>query len=41
MGLKFFESLLRPFLYKGLIFVTLHLSGKVARLLETLQILSI
>ena len=40
MGLKFFESLLRPFLYKGLTFVTLHLSGKVARLLETLQILS-
>ena len=28
MGLKFFGSVLRPFLYKGLIFATLHLSER-------------
>ena len=41
MGLKFFGSILRPFLYKGLIFATLHLSGKEASLMERLQILAI
>ena len=41
MSLKFFESVLRPFLYKGLIFATLHLSGKEASLMERLQILAI
>ena len=39
MGLKFFGSVLRPFLYKGLIFATLH--GKEASLMEILQILAI
>ena len=39
MGLKFFGSVLRPFLYKGLIFVTL--SGKEVSLMERLQILAI
>ena len=34
-------SVLRPFLYKGLIFATLHLSGKEASLMERLQILAI
>ena len=41
MGLKFFGSVLRPSLYKGLIFAILHLSGKVASLTERLQILAI
>ena len=41
MGLKFSGSVLRPFLYKGLIFVTLHLSGKEASLMERLQFLAI
>ena len=41
MGLKFFEPVLRPFLYNGLIFATLHLSGKEASLMELLQILTI
>ena len=41
MGLKFFGSVLRPFLCKGLIFATLHLSGKQASLMERLQILAI
>ena len=41
MGLKFFGSVLRPFLYKGLIFVTLHLSWKEASLMKRLQILAI
>ena len=41
MGLKFFGSVLRPFLCKGLIFATLHLSGKEASLMERLQILAI
>ena len=41
MGLKFFGSVLRPFLYKGLIFATLHLSCKKASLMEILQILAI
>ena len=36
MGLKFFESVLRPFLYKGLIFATLTLSGKEPSLMERL-----
>ena len=40
MGLKFFGSVLRPFLYKGLMFATLHLYGKEARLLEKIQILA-
>ena len=37
MVLKFFGSVLIPFLYKGLIFATLHLSGKEASLMERLQ----
>ena len=37
MGLKFFGSVLRPFLCKGLIFATLHLSGKEASLMERLS----
>ena len=41
MGLKFFGSVLRPFLCKGLIFATLHLSGKEASLMERLQILAL
>ena len=41
MGLKFFGSVLRPFLYKGLIFATLNLSWKEASLMERLQILAI
>ena len=41
MGLKLFGSVLKPFLYKGLIFATLHLSGKEASLTERLQILAI
>ena len=41
IGLKFFGSVLRPFLYKGLIFATLHFSGKEASLMERLQILAI
>ena len=41
MGLKFLGSVLRPFLYKGLIFASLHLSGKEESLLERLQILAI
>ena len=41
MGLKFFGSVLRPLLYKGLIFATLHLSGKEAIPMERLQILAI
>ena len=40
VGLKFFGSVLRPFLYKGLIFATFHLSGKEASLMERLQILA-
>ena len=35
------SEVLRPFLYKGLIFATLHLSGKEASLMERLQILAI
>ena len=34
MGLKSFGSVLRPFLHKGLIFVTLQLSGKEVSLME-------
>ena len=34
MGLKSFGSVLRPFLHKGLIFATLHLSGKEVSLME-------
>ena len=41
MGLKFFRSVLRSFLYKGLIFVTLHLSGKGGSLMQRSQILVI
>ena len=41
MGLKFFGSVLRHVLYKGQIFVTLHLSGKEVSLMERLQILAI
>ena len=41
MGLKFLGSVLRPFLYKGLIFATFHLSWKEASLMERLQILAI
>ena len=41
MGLKFFGSVLRPLLYKGLIFATLHLSQKKTSLMERLQILAI
>ena len=41
MGLKLFGSVLRPFSYKGLIFATLHLSGKEASLMERLKILAI
>ena len=41
MGLKFFGSVLRPFLYNGLIFATLYLSGKEESLMERLQILAI
>ena len=41
MGLKFFGSVLRPFLCKDLIFATLHLSGKQASLMERLQILAL
>ena len=41
MSLKFFGSVLRPFLYKGLIFAPLHLFGKEASLIERLQILAI
>ena len=41
MGLRFFGSVLIPFLYKGLIFATLHLSRKEASLMEILQILAI
>ena len=41
MGPKFFRSVLRPFLYKGFIFMALHLSGKEASLMERLQILAI
>ena len=41
MGLKFLGSVLRPFLYKGLISANLHLSGKEASLMERLQILAI
>ena len=40
MGLKFFRSVLRPFLYKGLIFATMHSFGKEANLMERLQILA-
>ena len=40
MGLKFFGSVLRPFLYKSLIFAILYLSGKVTSLIERLQILA-
>ena len=40
MGLKFFGLVLRPFLSKGLIFATLHLSGKEASLMERLHILA-
>ena len=40
-GLKFFGSVLRPLLYKGLIFATLHLSQKKTSLMERLQILAI
>ena len=41
MGLKFFGSVLKSFLYKGLIFATLYLSGKEASLMERFQILAI
>ena len=41
MVVKFFGSVLRLFLYKGLIFVTLYLSGEEASLMERLQILAI
>ena len=41
MGLKFFGSVLKSFLYKGLIFAILDLSGKEASLMERLQILAI
>ena len=41
MGLRFFGSVLKPFLYKGLIFPTLHFSGKEASLMEISQILAI
>ena len=41
MGRKFFGSVLRPFLYKGFIFVTFHLSWKEVNLMERLQILAI
>ena len=41
MALKFFESVSRPFLCKGLIFAALHLSGKETRLMERLEILAI
>ena len=41
MSLKFFGSVLRPFLYKDLIFATLYLSGKEESLMERLQILAI
>ena len=41
MNLKFFESVLGLFLYKGSIFATLQLSGKEAGSMERLQILAI
>ena len=41
MGVQLVEPVLRPFLYKGLIFGTLHLSGKETSLMERLQILAI
>ena len=41
MVLKFFWSVLRPFLYNGVIFATLHLSGKEASLMERSEILAI
>ena len=41
MGLKFFGSVLRPFLYKGLTFANFYLSGKGVSLMERLQILAI
>ena len=41
MGLEFFGSVLRPFLYKGLTFATIYLSGKEASLTERLQVLAI
>ena len=41
MGLNFFGSALRPFLYKDLIFATLHLFRKEASLMEKFQILVI
>ena len=41
MDLKFFRSILRPFLYKGLLFATLHLSGKEGSLMQRSQILVI
>ena len=34
MGLEFFGSVLRAFLYKGLIFAILHLSEKDASLMK-------
>ena len=36
MGVKVFGLVLRLFLYKGLIFATLHLSEKEASLMERL-----
>ena len=39
MGLKFFGSVLSHVLYKGLIFVTLHLSGEEVSLMERLLII--
>ena len=41
ISLKFFRSVLKPFLCKGLIFVTLHLSWKEESLMETVQVLAI
>ena len=41
MNLKFFGSVLIPISYKGLFFATLDLFGKVASLMERLQILAI
>ena len=41
MGLKFFGSVVRSFLKKGLIFATLHLSEKEASLMERFKILTI
>ena len=40
LDLKFFGSVLGTFLCKGLIFATLHLSGKETSLMERLQILA-